>query len=170
MAESKKDYRTLFYKNGKLWVKEGQISGRGNPRLMAAYLSSEEDLNSKLIANSHIKRKSVFVSYSEFQDLKAEFESMKLIVNQMREKTALNNVTAAISDAMLQLEKINGLKAISSSSKDNELIFFVSSNNFSSELLHKLAVVEINLARKYQEFSIEVRPMSKDQECDSEKR
>lgn len=158
MDASRKNYKILFAKHGKIWLEDGgQAMNRENTPLVATYLSSEEAQRRKSVSIKQVRKKS-FVSYKDFEDLKTEFKKMKQLVEQIQASKSSEGIDFAVDDALFQLKQIKDIKEIRNNSKDKKLFFQVESENFSGKLLRKIADIEINLARKYQDFSVEIRP------------
>jgi CRISPR/Cas system CSM-associated protein Csm4 (group 5 of RAMP superfamily) len=141
-----------------IWLKEGtQVVNRGNTPLMATHIFSEESLRNRFGTVKQSKKRS-YVSQKEFENLRIEVKRIRSIVEEIQAIENTKEIDIAVCDAISQLKQIKAIKEIHNNSKGKELFFIVESENFSENLLRKIANVEINLARKYSDFLVLLRP------------
>jgi hypothetical protein len=163
MAEAKKNYKTLFCKHGRMWFKdESGASDRVGIPLEATYITIEEAFRSRVVSSRNARRPS-YVPYEDFEDLKIQFKRLEQEIEQIKKVYSSKEMHIAINDALSQLEKITGIEEIQNYSENGNLTLLVAVKDFSANLFRKIANVEINLARKYIDLCVDVRPIINDE-------
>lgn len=163
MAEIKKNYRTLYAKHGRIWLKDdNQADSVVDFPFVSTYLSYEEALRNKFVSMKS-ERKPSYVPYEDFEELKIQFKKLEQKIEQIERVHPLEETKVALKDALSQLAEIRGIKEIQNYSEYRNLILLVNVKGFSAELFRKIADVEINLSRKYIDLCVEIRPIISDE-------
>lgn len=118
--------------------------------------------------NVRSEKKPSFVTYKEFEELKNEVNELKQIIGQNDNFNA-EPQKQAFNEAFSQLRKIKAIKQIQPVLERERLLVLVTMKNSSAKLLKTIAQVEINLAKKYPNLQIEIRPVD-DNELNEERK
>lgn len=160
MVESKKNYKTLFYRQGNFRIEETKkISD--NSALPAIYMSFQEAIRNRTVSPK-AKKKVMFVSYEDFQGLKEEVEVIK---NQLHMMDKAFELEIAIKDALEYLNVIPEIQEIENISESKNLTLIVLTKSLSPNLFRKIADIEIRLAKKYVNLQIDIQPILKEEKA-----
>jgi hypothetical protein len=158
MTDGKKDYRTLFYRQGKIVIEE-QNKEKPKKLPQATHLFLEETIRGRFTSKD--TREDDFISHEEFDELRDELENLRNMLLDFSGQVEKNNV---LNDAFKWLYAIDNVLEIQNLSKDKSLVLKVKTNDLSPTLFREIAEVEINLAKKYASFQIDIEPILQEEE------
>jgi len=169
--------KTLYSKRGKFWIGSVYPTGFGDFHFPEAPIQAPEDANDfdRLISETFgslkrmvdSKEEPKTESYATLEDIRELERRIGILERRFGKKTTSqqsDDMNAAVEYLISHIEDLEVIKKVSYRYEEMNLDFFVSVDEFSSDLLENISKIEIELSRKFPNLSIEIEPILCDEE------